>query len=284
MSDPVSTAATVITAVEYGLWGAGLIVLWRTCFSSATRDRREAPAPLAPWTITPTHFLQMALCVIMGGWSSQLTIGHLSNDILGAAAHDGDLWLLVLGIGLQLGLLGGVAVAMFALPRSIAAPQQPAPPSPPCPHPFLAAVGTFLIALPVLSLLAYAWKTGLQSLGYDTPDQDMVDMFRHADSPGKLLLMTVFATVVAPLTEEVVFRAGLFRYLRTRIPRWIAVTAPAALFALLHTNALAFLPLFALGVVFSLAYERTGRISVTIIAHSLFNLHTILLIMAGASQ
>jgi membrane protease YdiL (CAAX protease family) len=55
------------------------------------------------------------------------------------------------------------------------------------------------------------------------------------------------------------------------------------IFALLHGSATAFLPLFALGVFFALAYERTGRIAVPMIAHALFNLHTILLVMAGVT-
>ena len=36
-----------------------------------------------------------------------------------------------------------------------------------------------------------------------------------------------------------------------------------------------------LGIIFSLAYERTGRITVPIIAHGLFNLNTIVLILSG---
>jgi membrane protease YdiL (CAAX protease family) len=145
-------------------------------------------------------------------------------------------------------------------------------------------VATFLIALPVITLLGYAWKGCLQLCGIETPEQDMVDIFRQADSPEKLLLLVGLAVIVAPLTEEIIFRAGLFRYLRTRVPRWVALLVPSAIFAMLHSNAVAFLPLFALGVLFSLAYERTGRISVTIIAHGLFNLHTILLIMAGVTS
>ena len=41
------------------------------------------------------------------------------------------------------------------------------------------------------------------------------------------------------------------------------------------------MPLFVLGVVFSLAYERTGRILVTVIAHGLFNLNTIIVLLSG---
>jgi membrane protease YdiL (CAAX protease family) len=36
-------------------------------------------------------------------------------------------------------------------------------------------------------------------------------------------------------------------------------------------------------VFFALAYEQTGRLRVPIIAHALFNLHTILLVMAGVT-
>ncbi|HTJ79391.1 MAG TPA: CPBP family intramembrane glutamic endopeptidase [Rariglobus sp.] len=281
MSDPVTPTVAITTAVEIGLWITGLIVLWRVQFSAATRDRREEPAPLLPWNITLVEFLQIALCVILGGWGAPVIVSSLRNYIPGAAANS-DLWMLIQSACLQFGLLAGVAVSL-AIPRSNMAAPVETPHSSACPHPFLAAVGTFLIALPIITLLGYAWKTGLQHLGYDTPDQELVDIFRQADSPLKLGLLTVLAAVIAPFTEELVFRAGLFRYLRTRIPRWIAVAAPAALFAALHTSAVAFVPLFALGVLFSLAYERTGRISVTIIAHGLFNLHTIMLIIAGVT-
>jgi membrane protease YdiL (CAAX protease family) len=65
------------------------------------------------------------------------------------------------------------------------------------------------------------------------------------------------------------------------MPRWLALLLPSVLFAGLHANLASFVPLALLGVVFSLAYERTGRIAVPIIAHALFNLNTIVLILAG---
>lgn len=36
-----------------------------------------------------------------------------------------------------------------------------------------------------------------------------------------------------------------------------------------------------LAVIFSLAYERTGHIGTPIVAHALFNLNTVLLILSG---
>jgi membrane protease YdiL (CAAX protease family) len=97
----------------------------------------------------------------------------------------------------------------------------------------------------------------------------------------------VLAIVMAPITEELVFRAGFFRYCRTRLPRWAALLVPSLLFASLHVNwstlegLTSFAPLVVLAIMFSLAYERTGNIGTAIVAHALFNLNTVILIFSG---
>jgi len=106
----------------------------------------------------------------------------------------------------------------------------------------------------------------------------------------EITLMIVLATVLAPITEELLFRATLFRFLRTRAPRWIALFVPGTIFAALHVNwtnldgLASLLPLVTLAVVFSIAYERTGRIGTAMIAHGLFNLHTVVLLLSGATS
>ncbi len=287
MSEPsLPVESPVILAIEIGLWIAGGLVLCRALFgeSNLSRPQSRSPSALQPWSISVVVFFQMALCVVMGGWLAQVLVSTLGQHPAVKTAAGDNAWITIQGFIFQLGLLAGVLGAWF-LNRTQPPPAipPPAPPSPRSAHPFLAAVGTFLVALSLVTLIAYVWKTGLKSLGVDTHEQEMVDVFRQADSAKELVTLIVLVVVIAPLTEELVFRAGLFRYLKTRVPRWLALTAPAALFALLHGNTLAFMPLFTLGVIFSLAYERTGRISVTIIAHGLFNLHTILLIMAGVT-
>lgn len=129
--------------------------------------------------------------------------------------------------------------------------------------------------------VGFAWKTLLEAAGVSVNEQDMVGLFRNTDDPLLFSLLLILAIVIAPITEELLFRAGLFRYLRTRIPRSLALLAPAFLFAILHGNLVTLAPLLALGMVFSLAYERTGSVVVPIVAHALFNLNTVLLIMAG---
>ena len=127
----------------------------------------------------------------------------------------------------------------------------------------------------------------MKALDLPTERQSLIAMFANADSPLLLAIMISLAVVVAPLTEELVFRAGLFRYLRSRIPRWLALSVSALLFASLHVNwstlegLTSFVPLAVLAVMFSLGYERTGKIGTAIVAHALFNLNTIVLIFSG---
>ena len=58
---------------------------------------------------------------------------------------------------------------------------------------------------------------------------------------------------------------------------------PACLFAALHNHLASFAPLVVLGIVFSLAYERTGRIGTAIVAHALFNSYSVLRIFIDPS-
>jgi membrane protease YdiL (CAAX protease family) len=146
------------------------------------------------------------------------------------------------------------------------------------------------VVLPLLLVTATLWEHALKLCGLPAEKQDLVGMFANADSPWVLAAMIVLAVVVAPVTEELVFRAGLFRFLRTRVPRWIALLGPSLFFAALHVNwstlqGLASLaPLVVLAVVFSVAYERTGHIGTPIVAHACFNLNTIFVILSGASK
>ena len=61
----------------------------------------------------------------------------------------------------------------------------------------------------------------------------------------------------------------------------MAFVVSAGLFALLHGNWVSSLPLFILGLVFAAGYERTGRMAVPMLAHALFNLNTLLLVLGG---
>jgi membrane protease YdiL (CAAX protease family) len=82
-----------------------------------------------------------------------------------------------------------------------------------------------------------------------------------------LLALTVLA---APLTEEFIFRGLLFAGLRASVPLLWAVPASAAIFALIHPT-IAIVPVFVLGCVTALAYQRTGWLLAPMLAHGVYN-------------
>jgi membrane protease YdiL (CAAX protease family) len=153
-------------------------------------------------------------------------------------------------------------------------------------------LATFVIALPIVTAANLAWMELLTAVGLPVEQQDLLKIFIQTDSTPMLVLMIGLATVVAPVAEELLFRATIFRYVRTRVPRWIALVIPGLIFAALHVNWTSrnleglpsFVPLVTLAVIFSIAYERTGRIGTAMVAHGLFNFHTILLLFAGVTQ
>jgi len=265
--------AQIAIGLELALILNGAWLLWRIVLSPSARAER-ASLKLPEWKISGTDFLLFLWCVVIGGLVFQLGLGQLLRH----AALTATQRLVFVGGAFQFGMLAGIAFFRLILQRNAAI-------DPPLVtlHPALSGIATFLISLPILSVVSIVWQALLQLCGIPAEKQDLIDIFANAKSPGLLLYMIALAAVIAPLTEELLFRAGLFRYARTRLPRWAALLVPALLFGALHANLASFAPLVALGIIFSLAYERTGRIGTTIVAHGLFNLNTIILILCGVT-
>lgn len=144
-----------------------------------------------------------------------------------------------------------------------------------------------LAALPVVMLSGAAWNfvvRYLQSVGLpiEWESQEAVGYLQDAD-PATFILLTILAVVVAPMAEELVFRAGVYRFLKGRYRARVAMVLSSALFALAHVNIASFVPLLILGILLSLTYEITGSIRVPIVFHACFNLNTVFIIsLSGA--
>lgn len=269
------SAANLVATLELVLAGAGAVLLWRLIIGPAARARSTGPR-LAAWQASVPEFFVFILFVLGGS----VFFGAAASLLLRQLEFRGDAATVVSGAATQLGMLAGV---LFHRARSGSA----APSDSGGGNIFVAGAATFLMCLPVMLVTAAVWERALQVAGLPVERQDLIAMFANAESPWLLVVMITLAVVIAPLTEEFVFRAGLFRFLRTRIPRWLAFVAPALFFACLHVNwntlqgLSSLAPLAVLAVLFSLAYERTGQIGTAIVAHALFNLNTIALIFSG---
>ncbi len=255
----------------------GLFLLWRLVLSPAGR---AAPQRLQPWAISWFDFGLLSLAVLLGSLACQVLLGALVSPL--SRDLEADFRLVLHGALFQGGLLVGVCIGVFALRHKVHAIEGPDS-VPGRPNPLLGGAATLVTALPVLLALNLLWTWLLERFGFPLDQQELVELFRRADSPALVGVVVFMAVLVAPVVEELIFRAGIFRFLRTRIPRPVALGLQAVVFALLHGNFAAFAPLVVLGIAFALAYERSGRILVPIIAHGLFNLNTILLLLAGVT-
>jgi membrane protease YdiL (CAAX protease family) len=95
--------------------------------------------------------------------------------------------------------------------------------------------------------------------------------------------LAVATIVVAPVAEEIFFRAFFYRALRTRLRVWSAALIDGLVFGSLHfqgADTAVILPVIALfGVGQCLVYERTGSLFAVIAIHAAFNTFAMLSIV-----
>jgi membrane protease YdiL (CAAX protease family) len=139
----------------------------------------------------------------------------------------------------------------------------------------LNGIGAYAAALPVVVVATMLASRALPEPP-PNPLAPLVAELMRAQGWAVRALFVALLCVVAPVAEETVFRGGLFGGLRKRWPLPAAALVSAAVFALVHLNWVSFLPVMALGVALCIAYERTGSLLPGMVAHSLFNLSTVL--------
>ncbi|MEO0055166.1 MAG: hypothetical protein RLZZ50_1113, partial [Verrucomicrobiota bacterium] len=259
--------------------------------------RRDVPERFLGLAQTPLRASQLAVTDL--GLAIVFAFGGAALFHI-AAAHAGQRWFpapvdgsmgiyhVVAGAAFQLGLLAGLGHAWFwhlrPSRRNRLAGQEPVaekPASPALSRVLRGGFFTFVVSLLIVCPVAAGWKALLDLLGVDAPPQDLITLFTKSGDAASLSVMILLAVIVAPVTEEWIFRVGLFRWLRTRAPRGVALFIPAVFFAMIHGNVAVLLPLAALAVVLALGYEHYGHPAVPMLAHALFNLNTVALLLAG---
>ncbi len=270
--NPPAAVGLEIAVALCGLW-----LFWQFVLRpGAPRGERRLPE----WKLPPIDFACYTFFAIAGFLVLSLLSGfvlrhvHLSGDatkVLGGAVQD---------IGLLVGIYG---FHRFYRKHSPAAGVRS-----PASSIIMSGATTFFIAMLLVDVTIIVWGFLLTKLGLPMVNQEFVDIAQSTGSGWLKASLMAIAVVLAPATEELVFRGGLFRYFRTRIPRWLAIGLTSFLFGALHVSwdsSLVGLPSFApmvvLAAIFCLAYERTGSLGTVIVAHALFNTYTFVLVAAG---
>jgi membrane protease YdiL (CAAX protease family) len=132
----------------------------------------------------------------------------------------------------------------------------------------LVGIGLVLgVAVLVMSALV---QSALQATGVRQTQMAGLSCIRGFP-PGGFLAVVLAGGVLAPIAEELYFRGYVFRtYFQSRGP-WVAYGATSLLFATLHLNLPALLPILVLSLLLCLAYRKTGSIIPSIVGHALNN-------------
>jgi membrane protease YdiL (CAAX protease family) len=143
--------------------------------------------------------------------------------------------------------------------------------------------------LPVVPVAAYVALVGAdylqqvnQSLFPGVSNGQCVTV-RH-DYSHYYWLAIIVVCVIAPISEETIFRGFIYGWLRRWGPAALAVPLSAVIFSAAHQQLVLFLPLFFVGVVLALLYEGSRSILPGVLTHALFNLPNIILILSMNSS
>ena len=140
------------------------------------------------------------------------------------------------------------------------------------------SVRVLLLLYPVL-LVVNALSTWVcHQLGIPTPPQSLQVFAEQSPGMGFWLLAAVSVVILAPVTEEILFRLVVYRALRGVWPRAAAVLT-SVVFAGAHFTPQYFPGLFLVGMVLQTAF-CAGGLRHAIVLHGLYNLLSLLLFLS----
>jgi membrane protease YdiL (CAAX protease family) len=94
--------------------------------------------------------------------------------------------------------------------------------------------------------------------------------------------MIILAVVIAPVSEEMVFRGFIQTLLRTHSGKpWISIAIASGLFAIVHPDWAHWPALFVLAMCIGYAYEKSGSLLRPIFIHAMFNATSVAAVLLG---
>ena len=233
------------------------------CVTPAAFYEKQAFEP-TPDVRRPLSRCGWALTALIGlGQLSALALALLSRlffpELLGSAA--GALLLS------DLSLYGVGLTALALILRKMPAPPLPQPDQPPD-TPALLRLLTLCLGMGYLGQLAGTTAVTLLEYLFGRSYADPLAGLFTLSNPSVIF---VFAVVLGPVFEELIFRDILLRRL---LPygQAFAIQATAVAFALFHCNVAQFFYAYAAGVILAYAVISTGRLHIGILLHACFNL------------
>jgi len=139
-------------------------------------------------------------------------------------------------------------------------------------------VGFILLTVSIFSEKLYT------TMLFITPAQHpLLVQVENATTWQELMVPLFLAGVLAPVTEEMLYRLFTFLPMNERWGFWGGAIASALVFAVMHFNLYWFGEMIVVGVGLAFVYHSTGSLISGMIAHSVINTSKILMLFLGIS-
>ncbi len=141
----------------------------------------------------------------------------------------------------------------------------------------LLAIVLYLATLPLAGMASWLVRTLFPHWTDMSPQPVLEILLETQSGPGRFYLLFL-AIVLAPLSEEILFRGILLPVATRRFGVATGLIMTSAVFAIIHAHAASAPVLFVLGISFGLAYLYTNTLWVPVLMHSVFNSASLLLV------
>jgi len=129
-----------------------------------------------------------------------------------------------------------------------------------------------IAAIPPTMLVTVLTNDLIIRAGYETKSQPVIEWLTSPEtSLGARIAILISAVIVAPLTEELIFRGILFPAVLKRNSWVFSAMLTGCIFSLIHFHPPSFLSIFVLSLFFCAGYSVTGSIITPIVMHMVFN-------------
>ena len=134
----------------------------------------------------------------------------------------------------------------------------------------------FVLVLAAYPLIAFADALIQRFAGIGSSKQEIVDLFSRSQTLDQRIMIIILAVAIAPIAEEFIFRFFFYGLIKRYLGKTTGLVVNSLLFAGVHAHLPSFGPLLVLGGCFTIAYEWSGSILVSMAMHAFFNSATLI--------
>jgi membrane protease YdiL (CAAX protease family) len=137
-------------------------------------------------------------------------------------------------------------------------------------------IGVGLLGALVMIVVVEGGASLIQAVVHQQHEQQVIALFKQVRSqPNVMWFFAVFAVIVAPFMEEMIFRVFLFNLGLRYGGFWAGAIVSGIAFGLAHGDLFVLLPLALGGMVLSFVYYRTRNAFCSMVTHGCFNAVTV---------